>query len=403
MATLDDHIVGFECEFVEEPPKYLQTECPVCLQILREPYQVTCCGKSFCKECIKRAKLKSRPCPCCKQDDFNHFPNKGLQQPLYGFQVHCCNKEDGCEWKGELGQLDNHLNLNNLSEDNELKGCDFANIKCSYCSEIVTRNSLQHHKNELCDKRPFSCEYCNDYESTYDDVIHNHWPVCGSHPVQCPNKCGTFCHRLNIENHVKNICPLTVVECDFNYAGCEVKLPRKEMPDHIKDSLVPHFSLLAVSHKKQQEVIKSLYDEISALKAETKEIQSHTAVVPVDFIVENPLSYTAFKVWSSSHFYTHCRGYKLMIRFTNVSAYYIGAYIMHGEFDSMLEWPLKGVLVIHILNHEGEALELHIKVEGGKRVRDGEGLEKCGRVAISNVSQYVFCDCLHIRIASIQF
>ena len=41
---------------------------------------------------------------------------------------------------------------------------------------------------ELCDKRPFSCEHCNEYESTYDDVINNHWPVCGCHPVHCPNE-----------------------------------------------------------------------------------------------------------------------------------------------------------------------------------------------------------------------
>ena len=403
MAALDDQVVGFECEFVEEPPKYLQSECPVCLQILREPYQVTCCGKSFCRECIKRAKLKSRPCPCCKQDDFNHFPNKGLQQPLYGFQVHCVNKDEGCEWKGELGELDNHLNLKNLAVDNELQGCAFANIKCGYCCETLTRKDLQHHKNELCDKRPFSCEYCNKYESTYDDVIHNHWPVCGSHPVKCPNKCGIFFHRLDLEGHVKNDCPLSVVECDFSYAGCDVKLARKDMPEHVNESLATHFSLLATSHKKQQEMIKVLTDELSALNRHMVDIQSHTSVVPVDFIIENPLTYTAFKVWSSSHFYSHCRGYKLKLRFTKVSAYFIGVYLVQGEFDGMLEWPFKAVLVVHIINHEGEAFELHIKVEGGKRVRDGDGIEICGRVAISNISQYIYSDCLHIRIVDVQF
>ena len=80
---------GFDCEFVEEPPKYLQTHCPVCLLILREPYQVTCCGKSFCKECIGKIKARSQPCPTCKEDKFESFPNKGLQQPLYGFAVFC--------------------------------------------------------------------------------------------------------------------------------------------------------------------------------------------------------------------------------------------------------------------------------------------------------------------------
>ena len=184
---------------MEDPPQWLQTECPVCLQILREPYQVTCCGKSFCRQCIERVKADHKPCPCCKQDNFNDFPNKGLQQPLYGFKVLCTNKEKGCEWTGELGELDIHLNLNPSIANNQLEGCNFAEIECDYCSNFLTRSKLLHHKNELCDKRPFSCEHCNDYESTYEDVIHNHWPVCGHHPVQCLNECGAFPQRQTLK------------------------------------------------------------------------------------------------------------------------------------------------------------------------------------------------------------
>ena len=137
MAVGGNRVVGFECEFVEDPPSWLQTECPVCLQILREPYQVTCCGKSFCRECIEQVKAANKPCPCCKQNSYNDFPNKGLQQPLYGFHVHCSNKEEGCEWTGELGQLDSHLNLNQSGKVDELEGCEFAKIKCTYCSDVV--------------------------------------------------------------------------------------------------------------------------------------------------------------------------------------------------------------------------------------------------------------------------
>lgn len=33
---------GFECEFAaEKPSDIIQSECPVCLQVLREPYQVS--------------------------------------------------------------------------------------------------------------------------------------------------------------------------------------------------------------------------------------------------------------------------------------------------------------------------------------------------------------------------
>lgn len=72
-----------------------------------------------------------------------------------------------------------------------------------------------------------------------------------------------------------------VVECEFQYAGCDVKLPRRNMPDHLKDHLIEHFSLLAVSHKRQQDKIealeqehqveiKALGEEIDKLKVQTK-------------------------------------------------------------------------------------------------------------------------------------
>jgi hypothetical protein len=69
--------------------------------------------------------------------------------------------------------------------------------------------------------------------------------VCGCYPVQCPNECGAYPQRKRVKIHVRSGCPLTVVKCDFHYTGCEVRLPRRNMPDHLKDA---HFSLLAVSH-----------------------------------------------------------------------------------------------------------------------------------------------------------
>ena len=80
---------GFECEFAEKVSKGIQAECPICLLVLREPYQATCCGKSFCKECIHRIKATNQACPTCKDKDFTLYPNKGLQQSLYDFQVYC--------------------------------------------------------------------------------------------------------------------------------------------------------------------------------------------------------------------------------------------------------------------------------------------------------------------------
>ena len=437
MAALNSQI-GFDCAFVEDPPKCLQIVCPICLHILREPYQVTCCGKSFCRQCIEMVKDNNHPCPCCKQDNFNDFPNKGLQQPLYGFQVLCSNKEKGCHWKGELGQLDNHLNLNlsNDTCDNHFEGCEFAEIKCEYCSDVLVRNNLLHHKTELCDKRPFSCEYCNEYESTYDDVIHYHWPICGNHPVRCPNECGAFPQRQNLKNHLQKDCPLTVMECKFHYAGCEIRLPRKNMPDHLKDDLTTHVLLLAVSHKQQQDEVKALnkkyqeeiqalskkyqeeteilkkrhQDEIKALseemnelKIQTQQLRLHMQIVPVEFLVENPRI-----GWSSTLFYSHSQGYKLRLRFcysSGLGTYTLSCLLIPGEFDSFLKWPLKAVMKVMLCQQlPGEpGHEFSIQLNHKHRLADG--FDQCGSVFLGIVdpSPYLHKNCLQMRIISVQF
>ena len=102
---------GHDCEFVEAPTSAFQTECPVCNLILREPYQITCCGTSFCYTCIQRLQADNSHCPTCREVNFEVFPNKGLNRSLRQLQVYCTHRKDGCQWRGELGELDHHLNV----------------------------------------------------------------------------------------------------------------------------------------------------------------------------------------------------------------------------------------------------------------------------------------------------
>ena len=174
---------GFECEFVEKPPEVIQCYCPICLLILREPFQVTCCGKSFCKDCIQRIKAEGKPCPTCTKEGFDVFQNKGLQQPLYGFRVTCSNKERGCEWQGELGQLDKHLN-SNPDKEKVLVGCAYTEVLCECCDLPYQRSYLEHHLTEECGERPFTCLMCRCPPMMTSPLTTT---VCKCRPVECPN------------------------------------------------------------------------------------------------------------------------------------------------------------------------------------------------------------------------
>ena len=144
-------LVLIDYEFVEKPPKAVQTECPICLLVLREPYQATCCGKSFCKECIERVKANNQDCPTCNDKNLNLFHNKGLQQSLNDFEVYCSHKSKGCEWRGELRELDKHLN-SDPPADKSLEGCPFTLIKCPLgcvsCKKGVCRKDVKAHVND---------------------------------------------------------------------------------------------------------------------------------------------------------------------------------------------------------------------------------------------------------------
>ena len=242
---------GFECELVQPPPAaLLQTECSICLQILREPHLISCCGHSFCRRCIERIEKGGKVCPLCNSGDFSLMHNKGLERSLKELEVRCKYSTSGCEWTGKLGSYERHLNTEPDAE-HQLEGCGFVAIACVHsCGELIQRRLLASHQGDKCPKRPYSCDYCREYESVFDDVTNNHWPECRCYPLSCPNHCKPYAiERQNLEQHLNIDCPLTVVTCDFHYAGCEVQLPRKDMPAHLQENFC-HLSLLATINQK---------------------------------------------------------------------------------------------------------------------------------------------------------
>ena len=263
---------GYDCEFVTPQPDVVQTECPICLMIPREPCVISCpCGREFCRECIERIKKDNKPCPLCNLTDFTFLRHHGSERYLKAQEVWCSYKKEkgGCEWRGKLGEYEQYLNRN-PSPENQLTGCQFVEVECEHgCGEWFQRRHISAHQKGVCPKRPYSCEYCCEYESTFEDVTKNHHHQCNKFPVTCPNKCreAPF-EQQKVENHVKVECPLTEVNCPLHYAGCEVRLPRKDMAEHMRDT-VTHLTLLAT-------VTQTLLKENQELKQQLEVKQSTT-------------------------------------------------------------------------------------------------------------------------------
>lgn len=378
---------GFDCQFVEVPPKSVQSECPVCLQILRDPYQATCSGYAFCKQCIDCVERNNKPCPCCNKQ-FNKFEDKRLRKSLYDSKMHYSSSKQGCEWVGELRDLDNHLN-SNPPPTNQLQGCKFSQIKCLHCSKLFLRCDIEDHQSNKCLKRPFSCEYCKDFDSSFDEVAYDHWPVCDYYPVLCTNKCGEKLQRQNLINHIASDCPLTVVDCDFQHIGCKVRLPRQHMQTHFAESIVHHVSLQGAKHEeltashneftaKHEELMESHRKallRIVRLEQENKQLKQQVEEMALDQqmqVVSTPIpcavdfTMTNFKqkkkddiIWHSPPFYTGPMGYKVCLTIAaNGQGERKGQYVsasfclMRGEFDDQLKWPFTERLRIKLLSKD---------------------------------------------------
>ena len=224
---------GYECEFIESPQEAFKTHCPICLNILRDPYEVNCCGKNFCHACLKKVQANSKPCPACNHEGFSAHPNLGLRQSLTQLPVRCSHHKDGCEWIGELGELDKHLNLN-PEPDKRLDGCQFPKIPCVHCANLFERHLIPNHESE---------------------------------------------------------CPQQPVKCDFHFAGCNVRLQCGDMPAHLAECAAEHLSFVAkrlegdgrqiveletklakaVQEKNVLEMAKNcLKEEVDELKKDTK-------------------------------------------------------------------------------------------------------------------------------------
>ena len=361
-SNMADHVKGgFDCEFEEKPSKGVQSECPVCLLILREPYQVTCCGYGFCRVCIERVRADNRSCPCCNARDFDSFEDKRLKRSLYDFKVRCTNKKQGCQWVGELGELENHLNYE-PSQDKQLEGCQFTQVQCLHCSKHILRSSVEIHQNDHCLKRPFTCEYCKDYNSTYKDVTE-HWAVCSRYPVLCPNNCSDeTMERQNLESHIANDCPLTFVDCYFKGVGCEVRLLRKNLPNHLTEGLVTHVSLQTKQLLDMKEENKQLKHQVEKLIKDIGQYQIGIPLCPAELTMINFEQHKKDgDEWCSPPFYTHPKGYKMCF-LIYAGGYgdgvnkYVSLYVklMKGEYDDQLKWPLRGKFTIQLLSQNGD-------------------------------------------------
>ena len=93
--------------FVEQPSE--DFFCPVTFGLLLQSHQTQCCGKIISQEAVMRIQRKGGVCPLCKASGWSTVEDKHFQRQVRALRVFCRHKDKGCDWQGELANLQQHV------------------------------------------------------------------------------------------------------------------------------------------------------------------------------------------------------------------------------------------------------------------------------------------------------
>ena len=247
------------------------------------------------------------------------------------------------------------------------------------CGKRMRRRYLKSHQSRKCERRPFTCEYC-DYKATHEKVVNDHWPKCQRYPEVCPNKCSNEVieHRF-VQNHLDKNCPLQEIECEFSHAGCRGKVKRQAMKDHLEAKKDEHLKMVSAKCTKLESKVNDLI--LAFTQKDPKPV-----FIPPPQIVMNDFDKLKNDgtLWYSPPFYTHIGGYKMCLGIgangwrggegTHVG---VAVRMMKGEFDSHLKWPFMGEIKIQLVNQK----------EGRENTERKIALSDCSDVLFQRVTE----------------
>ena len=369
---------GHQCDFIDPVPEdYI---CKQCNQVARSPTVISCCGECFCKLCVDLITQDKLPCPGCEETVFTSLNQIKYQKKILALKVHCSMKDQGCEWSGQLQQLEPHMNADTGS-------CQYIDVDCPKCSQKVQRCKLSTHLSDLCPNRDYICSYCN-FKGSYERVYKEHWDECPYYPLQCPNRCGVSCEREMLKDHLM-ICSLSERFCEFKPLGCSDSFHFEDLERHMENNTHKHLGLLvtAMSEMKidfeekvsklekrlatQEQELREKHEKVQALEIElTKKPEKQNegpnicggtlydiTISKVSGVVPGRGTIKYGYYVESQPMYTHPCGYKFKVGVypggigTGVGSHMsVLLTVCKGDYDEKIKWPAVFTVTLVLVN-----------------------------------------------------
>jgi hypothetical protein len=207
--------------------------CPLCKGILCDPVLEQCGTSIYCRACLERYLEKEGKCPGGRKCSSSSIISMDFVARLINKQECLCrNKEFGCDWKGKLNELQEHLKIQ----------CKTKPVKCAFegCDVELIESALILHSS-LCLFRNVSCDDCNSEIKMKD--LEKHLKSCPKKKILCENDCGEEICREFQEEH-KKICFNSCSECQYKIIGCKYNSTRRNMEEHFTKEKDKHEQLV---------------------------------------------------------------------------------------------------------------------------------------------------------------
>ena len=193
----------------------------------------------------------------CRSENFNSYINKQVDRKVKNLLVYCNKKEEGCQWKGELNDVNDHAH----------NSCQFQKVYCpNECGELIQRQNILFHTDYECMHRLIECRHCQ-YRGKFCYIIFQHLEDCPKFPLPCPNHCNSSITilRESLNAHEK-VCPLAKVKCRYYELGCNTIIARRDLKWHNKSNAQYHLNLVMYDRHCLKSRLTKVTEELEEIK-----------------------------------------------------------------------------------------------------------------------------------------
>jgi len=243
---LTDSDSEISCEFM----------CSICRSVLDKTIELPC-GHTYCSTCIDAWIKINNTCPVCKtcfNPDEKHYSKK-IDNIIKKLKVGC----QYCEWNGEYYDYNEHKNLENTA-----KRCPMMRVTCNKCDTAMKSSDMKEHNNTICSFRNVSCEKCLSL-IVFSEREQHLLNVCPMTEAKCSDECGYTGLRKDLTTH-KNVCLFEDIDCPLTNYGCTKRIKRRDMDEHVNNSLEIHLACAHDMINDQKITIQNQRTEITNLK-----------------------------------------------------------------------------------------------------------------------------------------